>query len=140
MASILTDILDDKTRLSAEIFEREGYKHYKELQLFEKEIYNYLDNIPAGERNVHTFGVRKAYLTARIHFWDELGRVRIDCQLKYITPAQQRRYIKCGSIKTVKDLFDLELWAHLTIKRINIDYINGTYNWPDYEYNKDIIY
>ena len=143
MASILTDILDDKTRLNAEIFEREGYKHYKELRLFEKEIYNYLDNIdstPAGEPSVYTFGVRKAYLMARVHFWDDLKKVRIDCQLKYITPAQQRRYIRCGSIKTVKDLFDLEAWAYATIERINIDYKNGTYNWPDYEYNKDIIY
>lgn len=141
MASILTDILDDKTRLSAEIFEREGYKHYKELRLFEKEIYNYLDyidNTPTGERNVHTFGVRKAYLLARVHFWDELKKVRIDCKLKYITPAQQRRYIKCCSIRTVKDLFDLEAWAYATIERINIDYRNGTYNWPDYEYYKDI--
>lgn len=143
MASILTDILDDKTRLSAEIFEREGYNHYKEIQLFEKEIYNYLDNIDStstGERNVHVFGVRKAYLMARVHFWDDLKKVRIDCTMKYITPAQERRYIKCGSIKTVKDLFDLEAWAYATIERINIDYKNGTYNWPDYEYNKDIIY
>ena len=134
MASILTDILDDKTHLNAEIFEREGYKHYKELRLFEKEIYNYLNNIPAGERNVHTFGIRKAYLMARVHFWDDCRKVRIDCQLKYITPAQQQRYINCGSIKTVKDLFDLEAWAYATIERINIDYKNGIYNWPDYEY------
>ena len=140
MASILTNILDDKTRLNPEIFEREDYKHYKELQLFEKEIYNYLEHIPAGEPNVHTFGVRKAYLYARVHFWDDLKKVRIDCQLKYITPAQERRYIRCGSIKTVKDLFDLEAWAYATIERINIDYKNGTYNWLDYEYNKDIIY
>lgn len=140
MASILTDILDDKTRLNAEIFEREGYTHYKELQLFEKEIYNYLDVIPADEPNVHIFGVRKAYLMARVHFWDDLKKVRIDCQLKYITSAQERRYIRCGSIKTVKDLFDLEAWAYATIERINIDYKNGTYNWPNYEYNKDIIY
>lgn len=143
MASILTDILDDKTRLSAEIFAREGYNYYKELRLFEKEIYNYLDIIDStstGERNVHAFGVRKAYLMARVHFWDDLKKVRIDCTMKYITPAQERRYIKCGSIKTVKDLFDLEAWAYATIERINIDYKNGTYNWPDYEYNKDIIY
>ena len=140
MASILTDILDDKTCLNSEIFEQEGYKHYKELRIFEKEIYNYLDDITAGEPNVYTFGVRKAYLYARVHFWDDLKKVRIDCQLKYITPAQQCRYIRCGSIKTVKDLFDLEAWAYATIERINIDYKNGTYNWPDYEYNKDIIY
>lgn len=140
MASILTDILDDKTRLSVEIFEREGYKHYKEIQLFEKEIYNYLEHIPADGLSLHTFthnfGVRKAYLMARVHFWDDLKKVRIDCTLKYITPAQERRYIKCGSIKTVKDLFDLEAWVYATIERINIDYKNGTYNWPDYEYNK----
>ena len=137
MASILTDILDDKTRLSAEIFEREGYKQYKEIQLFEKEIYNYLERIPkmgVFTYITHTFGVRKAYLMARVHFWDDLKKVRIDCTLKYITPAQERRYIKCGSIKTVKDLFDLEAWAYATIERINIDYKNGTYNWPDYEY------
>lgn len=144
MASILTDILDDKTRLSAEIFEREGYKHYKEIQLFEKEIYNYLEHIPTDGCNLHTFthtfGVRKAYLMARVHFWDDLKKVRIDCTMKYITLAQERRYIKCGSIKTVKDLFDLEVWAYATIERINIDYKNGTYNWPDYEYHeyKDI--
>ena len=84
MTSILTDIFDDKTLLNAEIFEQEGYKHYKELQLFEKEIYNYLDNIPAGEPNVHTFGVRKAYLTARVHFWHECKKVRIDCKLIYM--------------------------------------------------------
>lgn len=140
MASILTDIFDDKTLLNAEIFKQEGYAHYKEIQVFEKEIYNYLDNIPEGEPNVYTFGVRKAYLYARVHFWDDLKKVRIDCQLKYITPAQERRYIRCGSIKTVKDLFDLELWAHLTIKRMNIDYKNGTYNWPDYEYNANDIF
>ena len=134
MASILTDILDDKTCLNSEIFEQEGYKHYKELRIFEKEIYNYLDDIPAGEPNVYTFGVRKAYLYARVHFWHDLKKVRIDCQLKYITPAQDRRYIRCGSISTVKDLFDLEAWAYVTIKRMNIDYKNGTYNWPYYEY------
>lgn len=137
MASILTDILDDKTRLSAEIFEREGYKHYKELQLFEKQIYHYSDNFDQYLHG-HILGVRKAYLYARVHFWDDLKKVRIDCQLKYITPAQQRRYIKCCSIRTVKDLFDLEAWAYATIEQINNDYRNGTYNWPDYEYYKDI--
>ena len=139
MTSILTDIFDDKTLLNAEIFEQEGYKHYKELQLFEKEIYNYLDNIPAGEPNVHTFGVRKAYLTARVHFWHECKKVRIDCKLIYITSSHNQRCINCGSVKTVKDLFDKEAWALMTIKRINADYISGRYNWPNYEYTiKDI--
>jgi hypothetical protein len=133
MASILTDLLDESL-LNAQIFEDNGYKHYIELNLFEKEIYRYTDNL---ERNLH--GVRKAYLYARVHFWDEY-KVRIDCKLKYITPAQQRRYINCGSIKTVKDLFDKELWALTTIEKINKDYENGVYNWPDYEYNVNNIF
>lgn len=131
MASILTDLLDESL-LTPQNFEENGYKHYKELKLFEKEIYNYSDNL---ERNIH--GVRKAYLYARLQFWDDCNICRIDCKLKYITPAQQRRYINCGSIKTVKDLFDRELWALTTIEKINKDYENGTYNWPDYEYAPD---
>ena len=133
MTSILTDLLDESL-LNAQKFEENGYKHYKELQLFEKEIYNYTNNL---ERNLH--GVRKAYLYARVHFWDEY-KVRIDCILMYITPAQQRRYINCGSIKTVKDLFDKEFWALTTIEKINNDYENGVYNWPDYEYNVNNIF
>lgn len=133
MTSILTDLLDESL-LNAQKFEENGYKHYKELQLFEKEIYNYTNNL---ERNLH--GVRKAYLYARVHFWDEY-KVRIDCKLMYITPAQQRRYINCGSIKTVKDLFDKEFWALTTIEKINNDYENGVYNWPDYEYNVNNIF
>ena len=133
MASILTDLLDESL-LTPQNFEENGYKHYKELQLFEKEIYNYTNNL---ERNLHS--VRKAYLYARVHFWDDY-KVRIDCKLMYITPAQQRRYINCGSIKTVKDLFDKEFWALTTIEKINKDYENGVYNWPDYEYNVNNIF
>ena len=140
MASILTDLLDESL-LTPQNFEENGYKHYKGLKLFEKEIYNYLEHIPADGINLHafthTFGVRKAYLYARVQFWDNNNICRIDCKLKYITPAQQRRYINCGSIKTVKDLFDRELWALTTIEKINKDYENGTYNWPDYEYTPD---
>lgn len=131
MASILTDLLDESL-LNAQIFEDNGYKHYKELKLFEKEIYNYNDNL---ELNIH--GVRKAYLYARVQFLNDCNIGHIDCKLKYITPAQQRRYINCGSIKTVKDLFDRELWALTTIDKINKDYENGVYNWPDYEYTSD---
>ena len=134
MASILTDLLDESL-LTPQNFEENGYKHYKELKLFEKEIYHYNDNL---ERNMH--GVRKAYLYARVQFWDDCNICRIDCKLKYITPAQQRRYINCGSIKTVKDLFDRELWALTTIDKINKDYENGVYNWPDYEYNTNDIF
>lgn len=130
MTSILTDLLDESL-LNAQKLEENGYKHHKKLQFFEKQIYHYTDNL---NRNVH--GIRKAYLYARVHFWDEY-KVRIDCELKYITPAQQRRYINCGSIKTVKDLFDREFWALTTIDKINKDYENGVYNWPDYEYTND---
>ena len=131
MASILTDLLDESL-LTPQNFKENGYKHYKELKLFEKEIYHYTDNL---ERNLH--GVRKAYLYAQVQFLDDCNICRIDCKLKYITPAQQRRYINCGSIKTVKDLFDRELWALTTIDKINKDYENGVYNWPDYEYTPD---
>lgn len=131
MASILTDLLDESL-LNTQKFEENGYKHYKELKLFEKQIYHYSDNL---ERNLHS--VRKAYLYARVQFLDECNISRIDCKLKYITPAQQRRYINCGSVKTVKDLFDRELWALTTIEKINKDHENGVYNWPDYEYTND---
>ena len=129
MASILTDLLDESL-LNAQKFEENGYKHHKELQLFEKQIYHYTDNL---NRNVH--GIRKAYLYAKVHFWDDGQKVRVDCKLKYITPAQQQRYINCGSVKTVKDLFDKEFWALTTLEKINNDYQNGVYNWPDYEYD-----
>ena len=130
MASILTDLLDESL-LNAQKFQENGYKHYVGLRLFEKQIYHYSDNLKR-----HQHGVRKAYLCARVHFWDEY-KVHIDCKLMYITPAQQRRYINCGSIRTVKDLFDREFWALTTIEKINKDYENGRYNWPDYEYTLD---
>ena len=133
MASILTDLLDESL-LNAQKFEENGYKHYKEIQLFEKQIYHYTDNL-----NRHQHGVRKAYLYARVYFWDDSRKVRIDCKLKYITPAQQQRYINCGSVRTVKDLFDKELWAMTTIEKINNDYENGRYNWPDYEYDDEYV-
>ena len=132
MASILTDILDE-SRLTPELFEQYGYKHQPTLRLFSKDIYNYTDDVVPGQLNV--IGIRKAYLTARVYFWDDCKKVRIDCKLVYITSAHQQRCINCGSIKTVKDLFDKEVWAIWTIKRINEDYIKGVYNWPDYEYS-----
>ena len=135
MASILTDLLDESL-LTPQNFKENGYKHYKELKLFEKEIYHYTDNFDQYLHG-HVLGVRKAYLYARVQFLDDSNISRIDCKLKYITPAQQRRYINCGSIKTVKDLFDRELWALTTIEKINKDYENGVYNWPDYEYTND---
>lgn len=133
MASILTDLLDESL-LNTQKFEENGYKHYKELQFFEKQIYHYSEDL---KRNQH--GVRKAHLTARVHFWDDCKKSRIDCKLIYITSSHNQRCINCGSIKTVKDLFDKELWALNTIEKINKDYENGTYNWPDYEYYKDTI-
>ena len=128
MASILTDLLDESL-LNAQKLEENGYKHHKKLQFFEKQIYHYTDNL---NRNVH--GIRKAYLTARVHFWDDCKKVRIDCKLIYITASHNQRYINCGSVRTVKDLFDKEFWALTTIEKINDDYENGKYNWPDYEY------
>lgn len=133
MASILTDLLDESL-LSSQSFENNGYKYYKELQLFEKQIYHYSNDL---NRPLH--GIRKAFLMARVHFWDDCN-VRIDCKLMYITPAQQQRYINCGSIRTVKDLFDKEFWAFTTIEKINKDYENGVYNWPDYEYTINDIF
>lgn len=133
MASILTDLLDESL-LNIQKFEENGYKHHKGLQLFAKQIYHYTDNL---KRKQH--GVRKAYLTARVHFWDDCKKVRIDCKLIYVTASCNQRCINCGSVKTVKDLFDRELWALTTIEKINNDYENGKYNWPDYEYYKDTI-
>lgn len=131
MASILTDLLDESL-LNTQKFEENGYKHHKKLQFFEKQIYHYTDNL---NRNAH--GIRKAYLTARVHFWDDCKKVRIDCKLIYITPSHDQRCINCGSVRTVKDLFDRELWALTTIDKINKDYENSVYNWPDYEYTTD---
>ena len=131
MASILTDILDE-SRLTPELFKQHGYTHHTQLQFFSKDLYHYTDDVVPGQPNI--IGIRKAYLTARVHFWDDLKKVRIDCKLIYITSTHQQRCINCDSVKTVKDLFDKEAWALMTIKRINEDYIRGTYNWPDYEY------
>ena len=135
MASILTDILDE-SRLTPDLFKQYGYRHQPTLRLFSKDIYNYIDDVKPGD----IVGVRKAYLTARVHFWDECKKVRIDCKLIYITAAHNQRCINCGSIKTVKDLFDREAWAVMTIKKINEDYIKGVYNWPDYEFTAQDIF
>ena len=131
MASILTDLLDE-SRLTPELFAQYGYRHQPTIQLFSKDLYHYTDDVVPGQPNV--IGIRKAYLTARVHFWHECKKVRIDCKLIYITSSHNQRCINCGSVKTVKDLFDKEFWALATIKRINEDYISGRYNWPDYEY------
>ena len=131
MASILTDILDE-SRLTPELFKQHGYKYQPLIALFSKDLYHYTDDVVPGQPNV--IGIRKAYLTARVHFWDDCKKVRIDCKLIYITSSHNQRCINCGSVKTVKDLFDKEAWAIATIERINTDYKNGTYNWPDYEW------
>lgn len=134
MASILTDLLDESL-LDTQKFEENGYKHYVGLRIFEKQIYHYTDNL-----KLQHHGVREARLMARAHFLDDCKKMCIDCKLKYITPAHQTRYINCGSIRTVKDLFDKEFWALATIEKINKDYENGVYNWPDYEYNVNNIF
>ena len=131
MASILTDILDE-SRLTPELFKQHGYKYQLLIALFSKDLYHYTDDVVPGQPNV--IGIRKAYLTARVHFWDDCKKVRIDCKLIYITSSHNQRCINCGSVRTVKDLFDKEFWALATIKRINADYISGRYNWPDYEW------
>ena len=137
MASILTDILDE-SRLTPELFKQHGYRHQPMIQLFSKDLYHYTDDVVPGQPNV--IGIRKAYLTARVHFWDDGRKVRIDCKLIYITSSHDQRCINCGSVSTVKDLFDKEFWALATIKRINEDYIRGRYNWPDYEYTVQNIF
>jgi hypothetical protein len=106
---------------------------FSNFNVYRKKIFHYTELVNTRQR----IGVRQAYLEL-IQYRDISKFREYSCRLEYVIPSQERRVIRGA---TIKDLFELsgeEAWAYDTVLKINDARVNGTFNWPDYEYYKDI--